>query len=627
MFKNTPLVIWDCIDEVDVPHDSVIILWSRIVTGDEKTISIPFEVERDIAKLREEFLQWTYDIANLEIGAKTLKEHLILDSNYISMWWMTLLADKSPLLLPEIYDILKLRQFEYVLGEEVPQSVTLYSDNDILHQILNAWANSKAIPYTREIPKKNSQRTQSIASHIARGYASLAKRVWRRFRHFSLYNHTASKGTQSTIVSYFPNINMHSAAEGRFESRYWTKLHDVLDQRKEVVNWFFHYVDSPELSFSQSVALARDFNQKSKGKNKFSFLEEFLSLKSIWEICSLHLRSLLRGRFVEQHVKERCSFQNSMICFWPLLQQAWYTSVYGTRAMSGLMLSVIFRQMFSSISEQKYCLYLWENQSWEKSLLFQCQQLQPECVTIGFQHGAVGEMDLRYFDKKELYDEQLLSASPLPDVLAVNGAAVWQLMARNQYPISNMRIVESLRYLSLNEHIRTTSEKKKGNRILLVLAGYDEPETNFQFKLLLQSCKIGGLKNFDLIFVKPHPMPSFSMEKYWDMMQELPVPWQKVSTPLSELLPQVDVVYCANSTSSVLEGLYAGKPTVVSICENGLNLSPIMGVFNYDFVVTPEELSAQLAGNALIVEKLDYYCLDYSLDRWKALLDSLPKRT
>ena len=66
----------------------------------------------------------------------------------------------------------------------------------------------------------------------------------------------------ASIVTYFPNIDMAAAKNGRFRSRYWEKLHDALqpaDGKPNRVNWVFLYFPAPQCSFPDAIKLRDRF--------------------------------------------------------------------------------------------------------------------------------------------------------------------------------------------------------------------------------------------------------------------------------------------------------------------------------------------------------------------------------
>ena len=86
----------------------------------------------------------------------------------------------------------------------------------------------------------------------------------------------------ATIATYFPNVDMKAAGEGRFRSCYWESLHDALDGafKKEGapwVRWLFIRFPAPQLSLEQCIALRDRFRQKNRDGASFHYLEEFLT--------------------------------------------------------------------------------------------------------------------------------------------------------------------------------------------------------------------------------------------------------------------------------------------------------------------------------------------------------------
>src|SRR5688572_20350656 len=91
--------------------DTTVIQWSGCDRSDGQP-SLPLMVEEHAVQLRAEFLSWVYELGEYRLdGGQTLREALHIDGKR-SLWWSTLLAEKSPQKCPAIYTVFKLRMLE-----------------------------------------------------------------------------------------------------------------------------------------------------------------------------------------------------------------------------------------------------------------------------------------------------------------------------------------------------------------------------------------------------------------------------------------------------------------------------------------------------------------------------------
>ncbi|MCP4690300.1 MAG: hypothetical protein GY859_19765, partial [Desulfobacterales bacterium] len=74
------------------------VYWSRFdVPGG--AVSIPFLVNEDSVALRDEYLPLIHDMGEIRVDGKSVREHLKIGKGF-SFWWLTMLAQKSPLKAP-----------------------------------------------------------------------------------------------------------------------------------------------------------------------------------------------------------------------------------------------------------------------------------------------------------------------------------------------------------------------------------------------------------------------------------------------------------------------------------------------------------------------------------------------
>ena len=65
------------------------------------------------------------------INEKTINDHLSLENGY-NLWWMSLVAEKSPFKSPKIFDCLRLLALEEIIISKDIKKVILHSSSKIL---------------------------------------------------------------------------------------------------------------------------------------------------------------------------------------------------------------------------------------------------------------------------------------------------------------------------------------------------------------------------------------------------------------------------------------------------------------------------------------------------------------
>lgn len=599
----TLLVHWT---EVDVP------------TGH---YSIPLMVENKAADLRKEYLTWIHNLGECRINGLTLREHLRLD-NENSFWWMTLLAEKSPLKSPSIYTVLKLRALEKLYLPSGCDGIVLCSGNQTLHRVISSWCRRIGHSYQwhrfqRAKPPLGLGELFRMLPFPVQAVGWLLRSILLGRRYVGAVKKIPGDDRQATLVTYFPNIDNKMAQKGIFRSKYWEKLHDVLNQGSCVVNWIFLF--SPQrqkLNFKRALELRHRFEQNAEGRARFFFLEEFMTVRVIFQALMIYL-GLICKWFRLRTARSSFRFPASSLRFWEILAPDWHSSLCGYEAMKSCLMLSVFQSMVRIMPRQEWGLYLWENQSWEKALIYSWKKEQPGKL-IGYQHSTLRFLNTRNFEDSRSY---LLESypPPLPDVLAVNGKWSEVLLKEAGFPDTRIRPVEAVRYLYLNQNQgRGFSEigLGAGNRTLLVVTGILPSETQALLRLLNQVAEKGGLKDYPNILIKSHPAyPIASFLK--DVMPNLSA--SIVKEPLSMLWEKATVVYTGNSTSAALEAAMLGVPLLINMDSKNLNLSPFFGIPGSVFVATRDDLVKSLQAPRKIPVPPEYFYLDDSLYRWRKL--------
>ena len=385
------------------------------------TESVPLRVEQDAGRLRQEYLDWVHELGDHQISGSGIREHLHLDGK-ASYWWLTLIAEKSPMKSPGIYEVLKLRALERLYCSRGCRGLVLCSANGMLHRVLSGWCRRLGHAYEwRRLPRHGVRGLRERlrgAPHPVRAVAYLLQFWWQRLRRVSSGGEFPAGGGQAAMVTYFPNIDRGLAEKGVFASRYWGKLHQVLGQGPWRLNWIWIFAPSDECSFAEALELRRRFAQQSGGRARYFFWEEFLDGGGLLRVLGLYLR-LCRCRLSLRTIRRAFRFPGSSLDFWPLLARDWHNSLSGWAAMENCLYKVAFEALAAKLPRQEFSLYAWENQAWERALNAAWKGAGHGGL-IGFQHVSLRYLDLRSFEAPRSYALGA-EAPPLPDFLAVGG--------------------------------------------------------------------------------------------------------------------------------------------------------------------------------------------------------------
>jgi surface carbohydrate biosynthesis protein (TIGR04326 family) len=605
----------------------LIVHWAKRSVPDGE-VSLPLLVDQQDNALRAEYLAWIYTFGEIRFGGRSVREWLAVNDG-LTFWWLGNLTEKSPIKTPWIFDVLKLRALELLYNDSDCREIILYSGNKILHRILARWCLDMGIPF-RWVQQPTPLPTVGFVSywfrrlpHLIQALVMLGGFIWNRWRHIIPAQPPPQDGQQVMVANYFPNYDADAAKQGIFRSRYWGPLHEILDNGPWTINWMLVYAGGDQDSFVDAIKQKACFQRQAGGKARYYFPEEFLRVKDLLRAIGLFARVVWRGWRLGSVIS--CfHLPGSRINFWPLAKTDWMSSIFGRQAMHSSLGCLMWRRSLESIGSQTWGLYIWENQIWEKIMLSNWRQLQTGKL-VGAQHSI-----LCYWDLRNLEDARSHTLSnfppPLPDLLAINGNMSKNRLLQVGFPRHRLIEVEAVRFQYFQDMtvgkfaVPLLSEDKENedNTLLIVssLSGYRR-----QFEILSELAKRGALDRFTTILVKPHPLGPLN-----DILQELGLRDRVTISyqPLSELWGLAAMVYAANHTSTSLEAVCNGLPTIHHLGFDGMNLSHSYDIDGVTFCTDADCVEKLLTHPSVLnVDVHNIFFFSTELYRWDELISVL----
>lgn len=616
------MLIWD-VEELPPLGDWTLVLWRRFEDGlTPDVVSIPKLVETSAEVLKKRYLAWIYDLGEARINGKRLLDHLEFRPGF-SAWWMSLLVEKSYGKSPGIYDAIRLMAFEQWATTISASRVVLVSSNARLAECMHSWCTNTEVEFEwqrtagRAERLSWSRRLYQFLPHPLRALAWLVLHLVRRWplRGVGLREWRQTSG-RMTFVSYLFNLVPDATKEGRFESRYWGPLPEDIQRDDCKSNWLHLYVKDELLPNGRKAADAiRLFNKTGNGVQVHLTLDAFLGPAVIfralrdWFRLDWACRSLQPANFCPR---------GTAFDLWPLLKNDWYRSLSGEEALSNLLHYNLFESALKALPKQQVGVYLQENQGWEFALIH-VWKAAGHGRLIGTPHSTVRYWDLRYFFDSRCYLRTGVRDLPMPDQVALNGAAASDAYLAGDYPKEDLVQVEALRYLHLvaaRTEIYPFSSSSDGLLRVLVLGDFFAENTQQQIRLLEKSAQ--SLPSGTIITVKPHPACLVQPADYPGLKMDVTM------DPVSKLLSTCNVAYTSSATAAAVDAYCAGVPVISVLDPHALNLSPLRGRSGVLFASTSDELASTLISGASTPRsargRQDFFTLDLELPRWRKLL-------
>lgn len=615
--------------ETERATDSVVIFWNSDASGSATGVDLAEAVARQVVPLREELNAWTVDTGAVKVLGRSV-EDWFCGGEALSMWWCATLTEKHPKITLRIFDVLKARILEKLADERGATELVLVSGDAALAETLRDFcaATGRTFRLVEQKAEKSEPKTFSKEWLRSRYYALSARTkalvrfplwLWqtrRRLPYTSTPRPVNEK--QLSLVTYFPNIDLNKARDGRYRSRYWENLHDLLSEKGQApVNWLFLFFPSDQCDLRHALTMRDAFAAKKTDGLTFHFLEEFLDWAAIG-------RALKRFRLIthvcdkiEADVRSRFVFSGSKLPFWALLKENWNDSFRGWRCLERCLHHEAFKGYAAWCGKQESTVFVQENCPWERML---CQAMHDAGNTriFGMQHSTVRPTDFRYFEDPRQFTMPSL-ARALPDLWLNNGTGAREALVAAGMPETRSVLVEALRYQYLAaKKSEAAAPQGEASRRLLVCTSFFADETDAHLRTLASAYKAGALEGFE-VCVKAHPYLPVE-QRLAKLFPEGGAP-ALVNRPIGELLVPGVTVWASNSTTVALEAVYRRLAVLVQAPYNDLNLSPVQDIAGVPFVRTAADVAEALASVRPADLPPDYLCLNPELPRWRAVLE------
>lgn len=631
-------------------------------------LSVPALVEARFSDIRRGYVTWAHETGLSRptrpgscapsTSGRTLRELLTVGDTF-SHWWLTTLAEKHPKICRNLYNVAKLRALELAIEQARADSVCAVTDDTVLAGILlrfcaatgrscalhpgtGAGKGTGADSPSSAGPRSARQRLAALYHGLpapVQAMVRLGAWLLREKRLLPATPEATGKATlpahprPGTVATYFPNIDVQAAGQGRLRSRYWEHLHDALDPEQggmHGVTWLFIFEPTPHYALADAIRLRNVFRARQRDGIAFHFIEEFLTLPDIARQTLHYCRLAIRAARLTRHMAGQCRLPDSHMDFWPYMERAWAESTRGWLGLQRRLMRAAFRRYAAVCAPQEWTLLPMENHPWEKALAHAMHEARRGPV-YGAQHSTVRPTDLRYYEDPRAFTEPDAAAT-LPDLMCCNGQGALGHMRDAGMPAGRLGEIEALRYLYLADAASGAPPAAPahasppfppdgdGTPTLLVATSFFPDETDNQLDVLAAAARAGMLDGHDVV-IKPHPnLPVEARLAARFLSGGAP---RVVTTPVARLLaagPRTVVVWASNSTTVALEAACRRLPLMVQTAVNDFNMCPLLGVPGIVFVTTPEDLAAALAHPVPPDLPPDFLALDHGLPRWRRLL-------
>ncbi|GHU91331.1 TIGR04326 family surface carbohydrate biosynthesis protein [Candidatus Desulfovibrio trichonymphae] len=596
-------------------------------------ISLPAFLQNELLQIRAEHAAWAYDFARLRVNGREVQEYLRCGES-LSFWWCSLIYERHPKMTPGLYTIYRLRVLERLMDAREVTALRLRGGNRRLARSLAAMCAASGRTFAQENTDDMRPDARPPASGIiarlyrlcpapVRAMARLAHWWWSVRRKLPFAGHAPlphAQGQSASIVTYFPNIDMDAAQQGRFRSRYFESLHNALNAHGggRRLRWLFIRFPVPDFDLDRCIALRDQFRKAGKDGLSFHYLEEFLSTRDILAALLRYARLTVASLRLERHVRAAFCFAGSRLNFRDRLAVYWAESFRGWLCLERCLQQRAFNNWVRLSGPQRWTLFPLENCPWERMLTHAVHEAGAGPV-FGTQHSVIRPADFRYFDDPRAFSAPDCAAFQ-PDELRGNGHSACAQWLEAGVPARRLGKVEALRYLYLTKKTQNDSSKTPPlpYKQLLVVTSFFADETRAHLALLAKALRAGLLDEFAVV-VKPHPYLPVRKILH-ELLGARAEQIQEAGGPIAaHLLPGVHV-WASNSTTAALEAAIMGLPVMAMPPFDDFDLCPLQDAPGLPRTIGLAGLRRALAEAVPLPLAPDYLELNPELPLWRELL-------
>lgn len=347
------------------------------------------------------------------------------------------------------------------------------------------------------------------------------------------------------ILSYLPQTNFFENYSN-FNSYQWG---NNLDNYKS--HFQFEFMHIFPLNFFSSQKLMNYILKKNKKENETHLF--FLNYISFKEIIFLSFTIIFKNKFFLKNEDPVDNYINESTKLHHLMESKLWDK--------------IFLNFFMIHNNYVKCLYLFENQNWEKFLLYHWRKLVNKDI-IPFNHSICRYNDFRTFSSIYFSKFKILK-NYFPNKLIID----------DNISFKNIRAFDKkFKIFKVSNYEQKIKLNYKKNKIALVIGDINLETSERLMQISLQLKKKNLLNK---IIYKPHPSNAIKSKNddYEVYLKEL-----------RYFKKKINYVFCANSTTSAVKIYQYFKKVFVYIPKNKINLSPLFNIDNEIFYSDFDEI-------------------------------------
>jgi len=551
--------------------------------------------------IREKYLEFIANIANdIRIGNENLKEFFVHPDGGISMWWMSLVAEKNTFKSDSFTRLVQFYSIaDSVHAHEINKVIVSSKSKNLNNSIIEFCEKNKIeFIMAPQLRVKRSYK-EFFSGNISFLLFFFIKWIYIKIILGKRRNILPSKNSKNVLcITYYPNIDTALAEKGIFKNKFYSSLQEEFEKNgKNKIIWVAIYVQRNDLSFHKGLKYAKLLI---KNNYFFSYIDEFLTFFSFLKVFFNSIRFCRRFKKIERQLPAGHLF-NKDLQVYSIFSEDWNNSFCGRICIENLLYLEAFKNMYKRLNNVDIGIYFYENHAWEKAMISAKNHTGSGIKMLAYQHSTFPRFLLNYFNHPSEIKDKKNYSIPKPDMILCNGNIPYCYFKESGWEDENLSIVEAIRFDYLTKILNRKWDGKKN--ILLVAFSISIEESSALLTIVHDALK--NEKNLT-VWLKPHPFLSFKsvLDKTGTLINDHFI---IKNDPLEDLLPNVKGVII-NESSAAIEALAYGCRIYSINMPEMVNMSQLRNIRSnlVKIVNSPDELRTSIRELVETIEKVDY---------------------
>ena len=557
--------------------------------------------EKNSEEIKNEIIFFISSIKNQKLNGLKIKKFLSFDNNF-SVWDLSLINEKNVYKSDSILNLTKFITIKKILKNYNSKKKILLKNFD--QKFINEFKKTEIYKYNRFelIFIKNYKRELKEEFLLKINNSIILSILYFIFfclknLSFNSFKDIKDKNIKSIFFNYFTQYNQKKLEKGKFCPKQWPndtyKLNDIF--------WVNIFLPNKEF---KNIHKINNFIKNKNIKN-ILFINNFLNITILYKIFKTFLISLYKFYFFIRKFKYNKKNNNDNLIF---LKDDIKKSLCCFHLLQNLTFHYLIQNFLEKTNRRDHKIfYLFENQPWEKSLIFRCRKLNIQKI-YAYSHTTINYWHLNYFNTKADNNNYLKNHFPKM-ILCHSENCRKYLLDQGYKPKQLIKVsAERFRWATNIKKINFLKKRKK----ILVIGDY---EKNINLNL------INVINNFAVknpkyhITYKPHPSTFYDLSF---LNSKINISRKS----LKEILNNFEIIVSTNSTAASAEISLVKKNILIFLDFFNLDLSPFKlknnfkNNFNFFDHIDLHELLLLKKNN---IHKYSFYFEKKYKNNWKKL--------